>query len=409
MSRGTQQRSGSGAQARPGVTAARRLVFLILLAPAAMAATAMIAQACSLFVPFDDYRGTGTGADAADASSLDGSADAEDSSCTGGDKADKATDPSNCGACGRVCVEGAGSCIEGGCPLTALFDEDAGAVQGLAVARRPDDSGADLYITSVAAFVARRSLESGTIEKAPTTGAPARALALSEDGTLGVAAVGMTALESFDPASFAGQQLKTISGGHAGLAPVFLANGHVFWGDSAGAWWSDAAPGAIASGGPDAGSAPPVAFAELSGSVLWVTASGAVFSTSAKNPGAVTLLVAGAGTETFAGIAASRKYLYLTERTALGGGLVIYAVANLATPLKTIAMTDPQTVATDGEYVYVVDFAGKGQGDSRLLRMKADGTQLVTLARGLRSSRGLALEGPWVYFASGSQVLRTSR
>ena len=373
-------------------------VFIIL-------AVGLATSACSLLIDFGAYRPSGA-ADAADGEPSDANADADDDggSC---DASDHLSDPNNCGACGRVCIEGPGSCDAGRCPLTSLFDEDAGAVQALALPSRAD-AGTYLYFTTGDAFVGRRSLGTGTIEKSLTNGASARAVAVNAGGTLGVAATGGKTIATFEESKFAVQPLSPISTDHTGLGALWLAGAEVFWGDSEGVWWSSTAPDASAGGGPDAGSATPVAFAESNGNVLWITSGGTVFSADAANPGRVTRLVAG-GTETFSCLAVSRTYLYVCEKTPLGGGVVVYAVANLGVPLRTIALVDPQAVVTDGQYVYVVDYRSKLANDSRLVRAKADGTQSVVLADGFRSSRGLAVDQEWVYFGDGPRILRTSK
>jgi hypothetical protein len=365
-----------------------------------------LAPACSLFIPFDDYRGSpDSGANVVEGGAADGELDAEadDASC---EASDKDSDPNNCGACGRICVEGAGSCKAGRCPLTTLYDVDGGTVQALALPHV--DAGAHLYFTTTETFVARRALDTGAIETAPTSGGAARALAVSDDDSFGVTAVAVRTIDSFDPVDFANRPLATISTNHVGLGPVHLTGDMVFWGDSAGAWWSSRTPDAAAGGGSDAGTAPPVAFAEVNGSVLWVTSDGAVFSTPSKNPGAVMRLLA-SGTATFADIAVSKRYLYLAQKTSVGGGLVVYALANLATPVRTVALVDPQAVVTDEEFVYVLDFRSKAAADSRLWRTRIDGTQPIILADALRTSRGLAVDGQFVYFGDGPTVARTSK
>ncbi|GAC1548385.1 MAG: hypothetical protein NVS3B10_11970 [Polyangiales bacterium] len=360
--------------------------------------------ACSLLIDFGAYRGP-SGVSAESGGPSEGGDADDNGSCDASE--DHASDPNNCGGCGHVCLEGAGSCDAGRCPFTPIFDDDGGAVQELAFPARPD-GGTYLYFTTDDAFVARRSTTTGTIEKSLTNGLPARAVAVNATGARGVAAIGGKTIEVFDSVNFPVQPLTPISTDRGGVGPVWLSNDEVFWGDDAGVWWSATTPDAVAGGGPDAGSAAPVAFAELSGTVVWVTAGGTVFSTEAAMPGKITRLVAG-GTETFACMAVSRTYLYLCERTPLGGGLVVYAVANLAAPLRTIALTDPQAVATDGQFVYVVDFRTKAPNDSRLLRARADGTQAIVLADGLRSSRGLAVDDRFVYVGDGPRILRTSK
>jgi hypothetical protein len=369
----------------------------------------MAMPACSLLIDFGAYRGSGA-ADAADIEDaaetgepFDANADAGD----GGSCDSVLTDPNNCGACGHVCLEGPGSCVAGRCPLTPVFEEDGGAVQELAVPSHPD-GGTYLYFTTGDAFVGRRSLDAGTIEKSPTSGGAARAVAVNSTGALGVVASGGKTINLFGWTTFASQAVAPISTDHTGLGALWLSGAEVFWGDNEGVWWSSATADASAGGGPDAGSAPPVAFAESNGAVLWVTADGSVFSTDATAPGHVTLLLPG-GTESFACLAVSRTYLYLCEKTPLGGSLVVYAVANLTLPLRTIALFDPQAVVTDGVYVYFVDFRSKVSNDSRLWRAKADGTQSIILADGFRTSHGLALDDQWVYFGDGPRILRTSK
>jgi hypothetical protein len=384
-----QRRSPRGA---PRSRAGR--VFIVL-------ALGLATSACSLLIDFGAYRPSGA-ADAADSELFD--ADEDGGLC---DASDHLTDPNNCGSCGRVCVEGPGSCDAGRCPLTPLFDEDGGAVQALALPSRAD-AGTYLYFTTGDAFVGRRSLGTGTIEKSLTNGAAARAVAVNAGGTAGVAAIGGKTIETFEETRFAVQSLSPISTDHTGLGAIWLAGAEVFWGDNAGVWWSSTAPDASAGGGPDAGSAAPVAFAESNGNVLWVTSGGTIFSTDATSPGHVTRLVTG-GTETFSCLAVSRTYLYACEKTPLGGGLVVYAVANLGLPLRTIALVDPQAVVADGQFVYIVDYRSKLPNDSRLVRAKADGTQSVVLAEGFRSSRGLAVDDQWVYFGDGPRILRTSK
>jgi hypothetical protein len=354
-------RVGTEAQPRSSKSARRSRWWRVLIVLAVGLAT----SACSLLIDFGAYRPSGT-ADAADGAPSDANADADDDggSC---DASDHLSDPNNCGACGRVCIEGPGSCDAGRCPLTSLFDEDAGAVQALALPSRADAS-TYLYFTTGDAFVARRSLGTGTIEKSLTNGASARAVAVNAGGTVGVAAIGGKTIATFEENKFAVEPLSPISTDHTGLGALWLAGTEVFWGDSEGVWWSSTAPDASAG-----------------------------------------VRTAAGGTETFSCLAVSRTYLYVCERTPLGGGVVVYAVANLAVPLRTIALVDPQAVVTDGQYVYVVDYRSKLANDSRLVRAKADGTQSVVLADGFRSSRGLAVDQHWVYFGDGPRILRTSK
>lgn len=390
----------------PYVRRARRIVAL------AVWVLCFGITACSLLIPFEDYRSAGSPDAAADGegdakSEVDAAhRDAgEDASC---ETLNLASDPHNCGSCGRACAE-RGSCNAGRCPVEVVFDEaGAGVVQSLVVRPMPDGGTRYLYFTTGEPFVARRPTLGGAIERTRTTGGATK-MSISFGGAVGVAIVGENELHAFDPNNFTAP-LQPIRTSPVALGPLLVPTaGQVFWGDHEGAWWSAPTASAVPRGGPDAGTAVPVAFAQENANVVWVTRDGAVYSTPTVGPGVVTRLFPGGSGATFTTLDASKTYLYLAQRSPLGGGVAVYAVANFSAPPKTLAVTDPRVVVADGSYVYILDYGSSDPPNAQLLRANGDGSNRIVLADRLRPAYGLAFDGPWVYFADGPRILRTSK
>ncbi len=381
------------------------------IAALACAAAGSAITACSLLIPFEEYRSSAS-EDAAADGAVDPKTDADAEPHDAGDDAcgtrDLASDPDNCGSCGRACAE-RGACERGRCPLDVVLDEPAGGVVQSLVIRPLGDGGAHyLYFTTGESFVARRPVLGGVVEKTPTTGSATK-MSVSFGGTTGVAIVGEKELHYFSPSDFAAPP-QLIRTSPVALGPLLVPTaGHVFWGDDQGAWWSVPTAGAVANGGPDAGTAVPVAFAQENANVVWVTRDGAVYSTPTVGPGAVTRLLPGGSGATFATLDASKTYLYLAQRSPLGAGLAVYSVANFSAPPTTMVAADPRIVVADGAYVYVVDYDASAPPKAQLLRANRDGSNRIVLADGLRPADGLAFDGPWVYVADGPRIVRTSK
>lgn len=386
----------------------RLFVAALLLASAA-------AEACSLFIPFDDYPGPPvSAAEAGSDATLDAGSDAEASDDAEGGAAackgvDLRNDPANCGACGRQCAAD-GGCTNGRCPIETVF-EAGSPVAAIAVAKYFDGGAGPLvYFVDRSGVLGRWLTVEQTTETLPEAGATGSELYVSPSGVGFGYFARDSAIASFRTGNFQ-RRPDTVATTASGLGPIAVDGAFVFWGDSTGLWWRTAST----DGGPvTAGDAspPPVAMALSSDTLFWAANDGTVREMQALNPipSAVTLDQSDPiGAVSALGASRRQKtYLYLCRP---GLGLVFFEQdVTAAKPLGTLPMDDCEAIAVTSTNVYAVNFGRADQpGHGELWRTALDGTERILLATDLTTTRALDVFGDYVYFASGNAIARTSR
>lgn len=359
-----------------------------------------VLDACSLFIPFDDYAGdprTATPVESGITDALATSDVDEDGDVTACANVDTKHDPSNCGACGRKCVTGV--CESGKCPVEDVFTSDAGVIQEMRFSSVPNDGGDALYYTQQGGALGRVLLETRKSERAPTNLATG-ALAISVVGTLGVIGSDASVLLFRENTFTTATPQKLLK--RADVGPLRIQGNILYFGDQDGVSWTALQADASID---SAASPRPIAFTTIASTILWTSADGDVFSMQYRTPGNPATVVE-AKRPGITSIAVTETKLYLGQRSQ---GLVIFDYdGTLATNPRRIAMDDVEAVVADTEHVYAIDFSATKDGP-RLVRANSDGTDLIVLAESLEGSRGLVLSGEYVYFSSGSTILRTTK
>lgn len=366
-------------------------------------------EACSLFVPFDDYEGPPLTANpdapgpGRDASPILPDAPAPTPVCAG---VDLASDRANCGACGRSCPSGA--CTEGRCPLEDVVDAGA-IVQAIA----PVGDAPDLFFQRQGADIGRFATATGSLFVQTDAGARGPLVARAANGFYGKNA----SIAKFEPATFGVVSPTTFAVAQGQPAAVAAIGSLVYWSDPGGVWWRDVQAG----GGPEDGiegllgaSPPAIGFAVSDGSLFWAAADGTVRAMQALNPrsppavlqpdafGAVSAMGALRNTE--------HTYLYLCQP---GQGLHVYEhVPAGSARIATLPMEDCEAIAVTETAVYATNFGRSDVSVRRfgeIWRTALDGGQAILLAKDITATRGLAASGPYVYFGHGTSIARTAR
>lgn len=385
-----------------GLSPRRLRVVLLVLAG--------IASACSLVLPFDDYREPNE-ADATAPDSLapgpepdgaaDGAADdadADDAACP----SDRTSDPLNCGACGRVCADG-GACAGGQCPITTVVEEPRGRIERIVATGGPFAGAPDcLYYTVSTGAVGRIALPSGPPEYAPAPGA-AGFLDVAPNGRRGVLGVDGSIL-GLAPSAFDASPVGYST--HAGLSGLFASASanRFFWSDEAGVGTSAfGKPDATAVIGPGAAA---VGFYESAGRLLWATADGAVWVVAASAPDNPAPLF-NASASGLTGVAATKTHIYLAQRSQ---GVLAYSwdgAASVDPAVTLLPMAEPLAIVATSSNVWVIDRGGTAKAELR--RYPPGGGAKVVLASGFVATAGLAVKDEFIYFADGPRILRTTR
>jgi hypothetical protein len=382
-------------------------IFLFLAAAAG--------EACSFFIPFDEYSGTpnvggeggppeaGTGDGGTDAADDGGDDDDTVPVCQG---IDTKSDPLNCGACGRVCAND-GGCEAGRCPVETVYAASGAAFESFGVTTA--DGGSEIYFTRADGtlgrlFVVDGGVETTSPEYALGADAAAGPMTVTGNGGAGAFFAGNAGIESFRGPTFTTSVPGAVSPA-SGLTTMNIQGFVVFWGDSGGMWWKDTRT-AVAKSGPVVGTDVPVAIDGTQAPILWWTSEdGTAYKMDSRSPGfAAQIFDAGlsGGVES---IAVTKKYVVLGQKSQ---GLRVYTLVSTgATFLRPVAIPDPQVLATDEAHVYALDLGTPSR--ARLLRILPDGTEFILLADQFVGTHAIALDGDWVYYADGPKILRTSK
>jgi hypothetical protein len=374
-----------------------------------LAGLAAVAEACSLFIPFDEYPGSSSlpsdDGGGPDVLAADGGSDGD----LGGDAVatckgvDTKNDPANCGACGRRCVSGDGGCSVGRCAVETVLD-GTGTLRALGIASTVDalaDGGDLVYFSRTTGQLGRTLAGSGTADLSPSTTAsgPLSVGTTAARGLVGTA----SSVVTFRETTFVAAAPALVADA-VGLGPLFLHGNTAYWGDSAGLWWKDI--GTLVKNGFDGGTAAPVAIDVYGTSLYWTTGDGTISRMDAVVQGSPTT-VATAAAPGVESMVAGKKNIVLGQRSQ---GLLVFELdaAQRGTLVRTVALADPQALASDTLHVYAVD-VGAGGNRGRLFRTAFDGTEAIVLADGFTGSTGLAVSGNFVYFADGARILRTTK
>jgi hypothetical protein len=367
---------------------------------------AAVAEACSFFIPFDEYAGSGTGpvteagspgpgADGGDGGDDDGGLEA---SCK---NVDTRSDPANCGACGRRCVTG--PCDASRCTVEPVLDVGSAPLSSLGLVY---DGGAvdGVYYTRTNGALGRTFLGAATpTEELAPIDAGVGPIAVLTAGQLGATGT-TTGIDWFRGTNFTDTPPAVVVPSTPGLTSLTLEGSVVFWGDSAGLSWRDvkAGPRTLLD---DAGT--PVAFDSDSTTLYWTTFNGQIYRMDWRSPGYPALVVDAAASGIRA-LAAGKKSVVLAQKSQ---GLLFFTLdaTQQGTLTRKVTFSDPEAVATDSLHVYVLDFGPGGGNKTRLFRTDPDGTNELLLADGLDPSPALAVASDYVYFADGARIVRTTK
>jgi hypothetical protein len=385
---------------------------------ALLALAAAFAEACSFFIPFDEYAGSGQSppdaglegrapdATAVSDSALDdGPVVVDDGSTpvTCSSSADVKSDPANCGACGRQCA-GDGGCEAGRCPVEVVFDA-AASILGLAAAPSDDpDAGDYLYFTLASGGLERVLADGVKDAEAMPTDAALGPVSLAGGGTLGAFATAK-AIEAFKVGTFSSAAPIVVSTTESPATALMMVGSVAYWGTTDVFWKT-----AVASGKPsDAGAPPGVAFDYYGSTLYWVVDDGSVYRMSAVTPGAAAAAISPFGSGRMAQSFAVGKKTIVVGQGSQGISVFTLDATGHGTLSRTnSAPSDPLVMTTDAVHVYVVDANGGGR-KGRLFRLLADGTEFITLDDTLVAAPAVVLSGDYVYYANGAQILRTTK
>jgi hypothetical protein len=362
-------------------------------------------EACSLFIPFDDYPG------AAPTPGNDGSLDGRSGdggiaeSC--GD-ADTKSDPLNCGACGRRCAA-EGACNAGKCPIEPASSLGGANLVDFAVAPLPATDGGDQYVYATTALSrvirTKTSQPTGPVEVVPggtTTGK----LSVNVNGTNGVYSVdgGIAWFKSTNFATAPGKPLVD----RPNIGPILLEKTLVFWGEPSGLWWrtvnaTDPSPALYSNIALPA----PVALDTIAPNrILWTTANGVTYETSSETPATPAMLLDGGVPDTRC-MAATASLLLLCQKSQ---GVLVYdwnRATDAAVFKRKWTLDDPEAITTDGAYMYVLDAVG-ANADVRRAPLDGRGPTII-LASNVSAAGRLVVAGDYIYFLDGASVMRTTK
>jgi hypothetical protein len=294
-------------------------------------------------------------------------------------------DALSCGACGHACLGRA--CATGECGGAGLATPLARATELAA------DATHLFWLESGRAGLFGSARDGSAPRAVSPQGGGATGLALDDTFAFWIDPAGALLRANKD-----GTQTAAIVSGLSGGGFVAVGPRYVYFTQRAsGSVWMAEKDGtgarAIASGLPE----PMGVTADASG-VFWVTAGGAtkmgaVMAAAPDGTGVRTLV---RGQRWASGIAADASHLYWTAR---GDRTVMRATKSGAGLFMLMnGLLDPQRVAVDGAYVYVVDAA---QG---VFRVPAQGGASLRLASGEMDPQALAVEGPWVVFSDATRA-----
>jgi hypothetical protein len=387
---------------------------------AAVAAIACSIHACSFFIPFDDYPGTPPEDASGDTTVIDGGAledadagaDGEEVTCA---DADLANDPLNCGACARACNDG--GCSGGRCPIETIFSADAaiGEIVSFALVTDTDSGVQDLYFTATDAGLAHVRVGTGSLELAafPTNGAQIDVSEKFNDGVVwGDGGISRFVLGDFGTAP---TTIASAVPGLGGVGTVATVGNHVFFRSADGMRLADMAADASVRPMPFDASTPR-SLTTTGATLLWLGEDRHIYQTDGRRLDAgtrVTVDPVKPDRESH-GLAFSANGKYRYGVIVEGPPGVAVVEVNNGTPVKEIGTgalksSDPRALQMTGQATYVLRAMGVARATAAVSRLTYEG-KLIDLADGLTpTSASLVVDDQWVYFANGSQVLRTSR
>ena len=349
-----------------------------------------IAEACSAFIPFDEYAGpplvtTDPGPDggASDGGTL------ADAGCTG---VDLRSDPNNCQACARRC----GSCDAGRCPIGVVADGTSAITAVSLGVRETDGGGEALYFVRASGTLGRIDPDGSHYEESPAT----VAAPVSFGSTNGVVASKTDAIEAFSRDRFVDAGVFQVIPPRNNLGPLLYA-ANVFWSDDDGMFWSNTKADASVNQLSDASA---IAITSASGFSYWTDETGMVLRTSSGSPDFSNLVLPADAVGGVNGIAVGPKHIYLTQRSQ-GLRIIDYDDGTPAKLARLVSIADPELVAVDDSHVYVYN-AGPAVGHKQLLRYELDGTGFLILADSLTAVRALIVDATYLYFTDQTKLLR---
>jgi hypothetical protein len=382
--------------------------LLSLSALAALVAVAAV-EACSLFIPFDEYPGPSLTADGSPppvpSDGGEGGADADGPDpCA---RTNLMTDPLNCAVCGRRCAND-GGCDKGRCPIEVVAE--ASAITSLTLAPGIPDAGDYLYVT-LGGTLGRYLLDNSPlplqIETAPGAGVTG-ASAVNHVGTAGVV-ITSAGLSNFGRNTFvdAGLDAWATATGNVKAVIVENNNNRAFWSDRDGLWWNSPITRNNGNGGrqgTDAGGAP-LAFASFQDDLYWMTEHD-IYQISENSPGSPALFMS-YPTQTLISIAASARRVQVGLHSQ--GVQILNVDANQrGAELRRLDLGNAVALRTSGTFLYILNVEDGKPG--RLWRSETDGTTLVTLVDTVpKAVASLAVDDTFVYFSDGSNILRTTK